>query len=100
MDTGFRPRDTLMWITVPLITESPACGCCAVTVPSCCSEKTWRIFHCRPAPASADTAEVGSWPTTFGTGPFGFPVETVSVTDEPLPIFVPLPGSCFETAPG
>ena len=36
--TGFAPRETLMWTTVPLITESPACGCCAVTVSGCLSE--------------------------------------------------------------
>src|SRR5213075_390069 len=28
---GFAPRETLMWTTVPLMTLSPACGCCAVT---------------------------------------------------------------------
>ena len=77
---------------VPLITRSPGFGFWPVTVSGGSPEKTCVIFGSSPAPASCVTAAVTLCPTTSGTSTCGLPVETTSVTVEPLPTFEPPPG--------
>ena len=87
--TGFAPRETLMRTVVPLITRSPGGGLLrrdGVRLRVGVDARDLRLQARRCA--SAVTAAVTSWPTTFGhRAPSGLPVETVSVTVEPLPIF-------------
>ena len=66
------------------------CGCCAVTVSGAPPRRRCTIFGSRPSSASAVTAVVTSWPTTFGTCTCGLPGRDASVsTVEPLPTFEP-----------
>src|SRR5581483_6739462 len=96
---GLAPRETLMRTCVPFTTLSPGDGNWPVTVSGSAGEKMRTTCGFRPTAASASTASVTLRLRTSGTVTFGLPVETLSVTVEPLPTFEPPPGFSSKTWP-